>query len=64
MLEIDRALNGHDLSAGELILTDSPELLTPFEIVSRPRVGVDYAGQWAEKPLRFYIGGNKHISRA
>src|SRR5699024_190254 len=34
-----------------------------MDIVSRPRIGVDYAGEWAGKPLRFYIGGNAWISR-
>ncbi len=63
-LEVNRGLNGHNLEAGELIVTEPPEPGTPFEIVARPRVGVDYAGEWAEKPLRFYIGGNRYISRS
>ena len=29
----------------------------------RPRVGVDYAGHWARRHLRFYIAGNSFISR-
>jgi len=24
---------------------------------------VDYAGAWAERPLRFYVAGNPHVSR-
>jgi len=32
-------------------------------IVVTPRVGVDYAGEWARKPLRFYLAGNRFISR-
>ena len=35
----------------------------PFKIVARPRIGVDYAGEWAAKPLRFYIEGNQFISK-
>ncbi|MGC8642696.1 MAG: DNA-3-methyladenine glycosylase [Isosphaeraceae bacterium] len=63
-LEIDRRLNGHNLAAGELIITEPSEPALPFEIMARPRVGVDYAGEWAEKPLRFSIVGNRYVSRA
>lgn len=31
-------------------------------IVSAPRIGVDYAGEWAAKPLRFYVLGSPHVS--
>lgn len=33
------------------------------EVVSRPRIGIDYAEEWVDKPLRFYIKGNKFISK-
>ena len=32
-------------------------------IVKRPRIGVDYAGHWAKRLLRFYIRGNPYVSR-
>ncbi len=32
-------------------------------IVKRPRIGVDYAGHWARRLLRFYIRGNPYVSR-
>ena len=35
----------------------------PFRIVKRPRIGVDYAGHWARRHLRFYIAGNPFVSR-
>jgi DNA-3-methyladenine glycosylase len=63
-LEIDRGLNGHNLASGELIVTEPAEPAAPFEIVARPRVGVDYAGEWAERALRFSIVGNRYVSRA
>jgi DNA-3-methyladenine glycosylase len=62
-LEIDRRLNGHDLTSGCLVLAE-PEEPASFEIIARPRVGVDYAREWAEKPLRFLIARNRFISRA
>ncbi len=34
------------------------------KIVTGPRIGVEYAGAWARKPLRFYLRGNRHVSRA
>ena len=56
-------MNGHDLTTGELVLAEPVEPIDSFEIVARPRVGVDYSGEWAHKPLRFYIAGNRFISR-
>lgn len=61
-LGIDRSHNGLDLTTGPLFFT-RPESEPAFEIVARPRIGVDYAGEWAGKPLRFYIAGNAYISR-
>ncbi|BAM04080.1 DNA-3-methyladenine glycosylase [Phycisphaera mikurensis] len=37
--------------------------LASARIVVRPRIGVDYAGEWAAAPLRFYARGNPHVSR-
>ncbi|GAC1472523.1 MAG: DNA-3-methyladenine glycosylase [Isosphaeraceae bacterium] len=59
---IDRTLNGHDLVRGDLSFS-APEKVEPFTIVSRPRVGVAYAKEWSEKPFRYYIEGNRFISR-
>lgn len=36
---------------------------TPFEITETVRVGVDYAGEYALKPWRFYITGSRFISK-
>jgi DNA-3-methyladenine glycosylase len=59
---IDRRLNGHDLLSDDLFIA-APDRQEPFEIVARPRVGVDYAGEWAARPLRFYVRGNPYVSR-
>lgn len=59
---IDRRLNGHDLLSTDLHIT-APAVQERFGIVKRPRIGVDYAGIWAKRLLRFYIKGNAHISR-
>ncbi len=61
-LAIDRRLNGQDLLSDELHVVDHPASAR-FRIVKRPRIGVEYAGQWARRHLRFYIAGNPFISR-
>lgn len=56
--EIDRRLNGLDLTAGDLVwIEDRGERLKNSEVGTHPRVGVDYAGAWAAKPWRFRIRG-------
>ena len=60
-LGVDRALNGADLLADRLYIVDPGP--TEFRVVRRPRIGVDYAGSWARRLLRFYIRGNHHVSR-
>jgi DNA-3-methyladenine glycosylase len=59
-LGIDRALNGADLLRGPLHLAWGE---APGEVVSRPRIGVDYAGAWAARPLRFLVPDDPHVSR-
>jgi DNA-3-methyladenine glycosylase len=58
---IDRRQNGSDLCTGPLFIAESAS--APFSIIRRPRIGVDYAGKWSLRPLRFYIRGNPYISR-
>jgi DNA-3-methyladenine glycosylase len=60
-LGIDRTLNGVDLcQPGPLYLEDG---YTPSDIVTCPRVGVDYAGEHKDLPWRFYIKGNVCVSK-
>lgn len=61
-LGIDRRLSAHDLLSDELFIAEDayPDR---FTIVRRPRIGVDYAGRWARRLLRFYIAGNVFVSR-
>jgi DNA-3-methyladenine glycosylase len=61
-LGIDRRLDGRDLLGDTLYLTQPP-VAERFRIARRPRVGVDYAGAWARRLLRFYITGNPYVSR-
>jgi DNA-3-methyladenine glycosylase len=61
-LEIDRRLNGCDL-LGDNFFIAAPAVAEKIFIVKRPRIGVDYAGNWAKRLLRFYIKGNAFVSR-
>ena len=57
---LDRSLNGADLTAGPVtVLRGAP----PRRISKRPRIGVDYAGTWAARPLRFLDADDPHVSR-
>jgi DNA-3-methyladenine glycosylase len=58
---IDRTLNGSDLCGSVLYIRDDGD--STLGIVTRPRIGVDYAGQWTRRLLRFYIKGNPFVSR-
>ncbi|MGH8224681.1 MAG: DNA-3-methyladenine glycosylase [Gammaproteobacteria bacterium] len=59
---IDKRMNGHDLLSRDLYIA-APENDTPFRVARRRRIGVDYAGVWARRLLRFYISGNSYVSR-
>lgn len=61
-MNIDRRLNGHDLTSDDFYIADMPGTEPP-RIVKRPRVGVDYAGRWAKRHLRFYIKDNPFVSK-
>jgi DNA-3-methyladenine glycosylase len=61
-LHIDKHLNGHDLLSDDFYLAD-PGRPADFVVVKRPRIGVDYAGPWARRLLRFYIKGSPFVSK-
>ncbi len=49
-LGIDRSLNGADLCGDEIFLQSGA---APRRVVATARIGVDYAGRWARRRLRF-----------
>lgn len=61
-LQIDKRRNAHDLLSDDFYIA-APTRAESFTILKRPRVGVDYAGHWARRHLRFYIKDNPFISR-
>lgn len=54
------AHNRADLLGDALWFEDGP---APGEVAVAKRVGVDYAGEWAAAPLRFYDPASRHVSR-
>lgn len=60
-LGIDRGLNGLDLRAGPVWI--EPRVESPPAVSQGPRIGVDYAGDWAARPLRFWITNDPCVSR-
>ena len=60
-LGVDRTLNGTDLLAGPVRLQPREGPMPPIQ--RGPRIGVDYAADWAASPLRFWIADDRHRSR-
>src|SRR5690606_3700488 len=60
-LDIDRSLNGADL-LGDTLWIERPARLRKPRIACSPRIGVDYAGEWALKPWRFYDADSPYVS--
>ena len=57
---ITRELYGTDFCGDELYILDDE--YTYIQIGVSPRIGIDYAGEWRDKPLRFYVEGNEYVS--
>ncbi len=60
-LKIDKSLNGYDITQkGELYITEGEEI---EEIITAKRINIDYAEEYKDKHWRFYIKGNKFVSK-
>ncbi|MDR6782455.1 DNA-3-methyladenine glycosylase [Pedobacter africanus] len=62
-LAIDKVLNAKDLQGEEIWIADSGMSVKPENIAAVPRVGVAYAEDHALLPWRYYIKGNKFVSK-
>jgi DNA-3-methyladenine glycosylase len=60
-MQINKELNGADLMGR--ILTKEDRRINTGAIQTSPRVGVDYAGEYKDKPWRFFLADNPHVSR-
>lgn len=61
-MHVDKRLHGHDLLSNDFFVAQATAGEN-FKIAKKSRIGVDYAGHWAKRLLRFYIKGNKFVSR-
>ena len=61
-MNIGKAGNGLDLCGSTLYIRDAQN--EPFDIKTSPRINIDYAEEYKDKPWRFYIEGNKYVSKA
>ncbi|WP_316800343.1 DNA-3-methyladenine glycosylase [Pedobacter frigidisoli] len=62
-LGIDRSFNNKDLSGGEVWIEDHQIKFGKEAIAATPRVGIAYAKEHALLPWRFFVVGNKYVSK-
>lgn len=62
--EIGRELNGADLRGSTLWLEHPPARAPAARIARATRIGVDYAGDWARRPWRFFDAASPYVSTA
>jgi DNA-3-methyladenine glycosylase len=61
-LTIDRTFDRVDLLGDRVRIEDLGRRIPPSLIACGPRIGIDYAERWAEKPWRFWIKDNQFVS--
>jgi DNA-3-methyladenine glycosylase len=59
---IDRSLDRADL-LGNQVWLEAGEKISSRKIASGPRIGIDYAEEWVNKPWRFWVKDNPFVSR-
>jgi len=62
-LGITISLNAKDLDGEEIWIEDQNIRYTPQDIAEVPRVGIAYAQEHALLPWRFFVKGNKYVSK-
>ncbi|MEP7361195.1 MAG: DNA-3-methyladenine glycosylase, partial [Chloroflexota bacterium] len=68
-LAVDRSFDGCDLTLGDGLwlarvgMDASARVQSETQIESGPRIGVNYAGEWATRSWRFWLAGNRSVSR-
>ena len=62
-LNIDKTLNAEDL-LGKKIWLEEHRTFADTDIAVGKRIGIDYAGEDAEKPWRFWVKGNGFVSKS
>lgn len=60
-MNLDKGLNNVDLTSEGLYIEDID--YSNFEVETSSRIGIDYAEEAKDYPWRFYIKGNKYVSK-
>uniref|UniRef100_A0A5F9D0F0 DNA-3-methyladenine glycosylase n=1 Tax=Oryctolagus cuniculus TaxID=9986 RepID=A0A5F9D0F0_RABIT len=62
-LAIDKSFDQRDLAQDEALwLEHGPPGPSASAVVAAARVGIGHTGEWAQKPLRFYVRGSPWVS--
>jgi DNA-3-methyladenine glycosylase len=62
-LRIDRTCSGVDLVTSSELFIEADLDVPDADVRIGPRVGVDYAAEWAAHPWRYWVAGSAHVSR-
>jgi len=64
-LAIDRSLDRADLTTSDALWLEQARAraLPASKVAVGTRVGIPNSGEWADKPLRFAVRGNPHVSK-
>lgn len=60
-MAISKEQNKANLTAPPMYMEDAP-LIPKDDIIETTRIGIDYSGDWKNKPWRFYVKENKFVS--
>lgn len=61
-LAIGRDLNGEDLTTSPRMWIEPGTTYAPRQLVKTTRIGISGAEEWVDRPLRWYVNGNTHVS--
>jgi DNA-3-methyladenine glycosylase len=61
-LAIDRTLDGADLLDDRVWIERGDRPVPASAVACGPRIGIAYAGEWAEKPWRFWLRNSAFVS--
>jgi DNA-3-methyladenine glycosylase len=61
-LAVGRDLNGEDLTTSPRMWIEAGETYSPRQLVKTTRIGISGAEEWVDRPLRWYVRGNVHVS--
>ncbi len=62
-MAIDRRQNCADLTEPPLFFLPADQVIEAERVRQGPRVGIDYAGEWATRPWRFWVSDSRVVSR-